>query len=58
MGENVSPREHNADLHNLIKREDSIGSENSVSHGNYSAENPAQSNNSFNSRIMGSGNIF
>ena len=32
----MSPGERSDDMHNLIKREDSIGSENSVSHGNYS----------------------
>ncbi|XP_024922646.1 uncharacterized protein LOC107431992 isoform X1 [Ziziphus jujuba] len=59
VGENMSlgPGEDGANMNSLIKRENSICSENSVSQGNYSVENPYQSNNSsFNSQIMGSGN--
>ncbi|XP_015898534.1 uncharacterized protein LOC107431992 isoform X2 [Ziziphus jujuba] len=59
VGENMSlgPGEDGANMNSLIKRENSICSENSVSQGNYSVENPYQSNNSsFNSQIMGSEN--
>ncbi|XP_062117416.1 uncharacterized protein LOC133831219 [Humulus lupulus] len=53
--ENMSLRDHSGEVRS-IRREDSISSENSVSHGSYPADNHHLKQSSFNSQTMEPGN--